>query len=88
LKYLSGLRYLKKIKATNNELISILDVKKSPLYLDSLDVGHNNILKMSDLSSNQYLRVLNLKANGITVIEGINRNMNLQILDISENKIE
>jgi hypothetical protein len=77
LKYLSGLRFLKKIKATNNELTSILDVKKSPLYLDTLDVGHNKILKMNDLSSNQYLRILNLKANSIIVIEGISKNINL-----------
>lgn len=83
MKYLSGLRYLIKIKATNNELTTILDLKKPPLHLDTLDVSSNNISKMSDLSGNKYLRVLNLKANSISVIEGINKNLNLEILDIS-----
>lgn len=81
------MRYLIKVKATNNELISIFDVKEPPLHLDSLDVSNNAITKMMDLSRNKYLRVLNLRTNLISVIEGINKNLNLEILDISENKI-
>lgn len=56
--------------------------------MDWLDVSNNSISKMSDLSRNRYLRVLNLKSNSISTIEGLNKNSNLEILDISDNKIE
>lgn len=77
MKYLSGLKYLIKVRATNNELISIFDVKEAPLHLDWLDVSNNAISKMSDLARNRYLRVLNLRSNSIVTIEGISKNKNL-----------
>lgn len=63
LRCLSGLKFLIKIKASNNELTSILDVKHAPLHLDTLDVSNNKITRMTNLGGNKYLRVLNLKSN-------------------------
>ena len=88
LKYLSGLKYLVKVIAVNNELTSVFDTKKAPLHLDTLDVSSNKITKISDLSMHRHLRVLNLRANRISVIEGISKNAKLEILNLSENVIE
>ena len=77
LKYLSGLKYLVKVTANNNELATIFDTKKAPLHLDTLDVSNNKIAKISDLSMHKHLRILNLRANSITVIEGLSKNSKL-----------
>jgi Leucine-rich repeat (LRR) protein len=88
LKYLSGLQFLLKIKASNNELTSILDLKKPPLHLDTLDLSNNSISKMTDMSQHHFLRVLILRCNTISVIEGLSKNTNLHILDLSANRLE
>lgn len=83
MKYLSNLKYLVKVVATNNELTSIFDVKNTLLHLDILNVSNNCISKMNDLSGHKHLRILNLKANNIVQINGISKNNKLDILDLS-----
>ena len=77
LKYLSGLKYLVKVVAINNELTSIFDVKNPPLHLDYLNVSSNAIVKMSDLSCHKHLRILNLRGNQIVQMGGIDKNKKL-----------
>jgi protein phosphatase 1 regulatory subunit 7 len=88
LKYLSNLKYIREIKATNNQLITILDMKVLPLYLDTVDLSSNGIISIPNLEKNKFLRVLKLQNNKIVSISGIDKNKNLQILDISENCLE
>ena len=88
MKHLSGLKYLISIKASNNHLTTVLQLKVPPLHLDRLDLSFNEITRIPDLSVHKHLRVLNLKSNKITHIEGLSKNKKLSILDISENTIE
>jgi Leucine-rich repeat (LRR) protein len=85
LRHLNGLKFLTSIKATNNQLISVLDIKEAPLHLDLLDLGNNRITSIPDLSRHKSLRVLKLNANKIGSIHGLSKNKALRILDLSEN---
>lgn len=85
LRHLNGLKFLTSIKATNNQLTSVLDVKEPPLHLDFLDLGNNRIAAIPDLSRHKSLRVLKLNANKIGSIRGLNKNQDLRVLDLSEN---
>lgn len=83
LKHLTGLKFLTSIKATNNQLTSVLDTKEPPLHLDLLDLSCNRISSIPDLSRHKSLRVLKLNSNKITSINGIDKNKFLRILDVS-----
>jgi Leucine-rich repeat (LRR) protein len=43
---------------------------------------------MNDLSSHKHLRILKLRGNKITQMEGISKNLELEVLELSENNIE
>jgi protein phosphatase 1 regulatory subunit 7 len=88
LKYLNGLKYLTTVRATDNQLTSILELKEAPLHLDSLDLSGNRIAAIPDLARHRSLRVLRLAGNRITAIRGLERNKALRVLDLSENQIE
>lgn len=88
LKHLNGLRYLREIKATDNQLVSVLEMKDPPLHLDTLDLSSNRITAIPDLSKHRSLRVLKLNSNKLTAISGLDRNKSLRVLDLSENMIE
>lgn len=88
LKHLNGLRYLREIKATDNQLASVLEMKDPPLHLDTLDLSSNRITAIPDLSKHRSLRVLKLNNNKLTGISGVERNKALRVLDLSENQIE
>jgi protein phosphatase 1 regulatory subunit 7 len=88
LKYLNGLKYLSSVRATDNQLTSILELKEAPLHLDSLDLSGNRIAAIPDLARHKSLRVLKLTGNRITAIRGLEKNKALRVLDLSENQIE
>lgn len=88
LRHLNGLKFLTSIKATNNQLITVLDIKEPPLHLDFLDLGNNRIATIPDLTRHKFLRVLKLNANKISAIRGLSKNKELRILDLSENVLE
>ena len=88
LKHLNGLRYLTEIKATDNQLASVLEMKDPPLHLDTLDLASNRITSIPDLARQRSLRVLRLNSNKLTGISGLERNKALRVLDLSENMIE
>ena len=83
LKHLSGLTFLTTIKATSNQLTTVLDTKLPFLHLDSLDLSSNRIGSIPDLSKHKSLRVLKLNTNKIMAIKGIDKNKALKILDLS-----
>ena len=88
LKHLNGLKFLTSVKASNNQLTTVMDTKEPPLHLDYLDLSNNHIASIPELGRHKELRVLKLNANRITAIKGISRNKNLRILDLSENALE
>ena len=88
LKHLNKLKFLTSIKAANNQLINVLDIKEAPLSLDYLDLSSNSIANIPELGKHKSLRVLKLNANKITSIKGLSKNKALRILDLSENVIE
>lgn len=71
LKHLTGLKYLTEIKATNNMISSVLEMKEIPLHLDSVDLSSNRIAAIPDLSKHKLLRVLKLNGNKINSIKGL-----------------
>lgn len=77
LKYLSGLKYLTTIIATNNQLTSVLDMKYLPQSLDYVDLSQNQITKISSLEGHKHLRVLKLVGNKIMTITGLEKNKKL-----------
>jgi len=88
LKHLNGLKFLTSIKAANNQLTNVLDIKEAPLSLDYLDLSSNRISNISELGRHKFLRVLKLNSNKITSIKGLSKNKALRVLDLSENVIE
>lgn len=87
LKSLSGLKYLREIRASNNQLSTVLSMKEPPLSLDLVDLSHNQITALPDLGKHRSLRVLKLAGNRITAIRGLSKNRALRVLDLSENAL-
>lgn len=57
----------------------ILMFRRPPNSLEELDLSHNEISQMVDMSVHKYLKRLNLNNNSITVIEGLEKNSNLEV---------
>lgn len=54
--------------------------QRPPNCLEELDLSNNEISQMVDMSVHKYLKKLNLNNNSITVIEGLEKNSNLEVL--------
>jgi hypothetical protein len=53
--------------------------RRPPNSLEELDLSHNEISQMVDMSVHKYLKRLNLNNNSISVIEGLEKNSNLEV---------
>ncbi|CAK66253.1 unnamed protein product (macronuclear) [Paramecium tetraurelia] len=88
LKPLNGLKYIITLKASNNRLTKLLDLKHIPLQIMDVDCSNNEIEVIPDLSCHRFLRYLNLSYNKIRQIEGVQKNKYLQVLKLANNHID
>lgn len=82
LKPLLNLKYLISLNASHNKLKKCLDPKFLPHNLEELNLSHNQISQIENVTQHPYLKNLNLNNNKIQKINGLSENKNLEILKL------
>jgi internalin A len=75
-----------KLNAANNRLKYMFDFK-APANLEWVDFSGNQIITITNVHANPYLKYLYLDNNSIAKIEGLENNKNLRVLSLNANQI-